>query len=356
MLITPYGWPTTVVHAMAKSYQPPYTVTPAIIRLISGISEQLGRLSVLEDEKNLRLRRINRIRTIQGSLAIEGNTLSEEQITAILEGKRVIAPPKEVQEARNAIKAYEQFESWQPANEKQLLQAHQVLMAGLIDDAGRYRKGNVGVMNGEAVVHMAPPASRVKKLMGDLFSWLAASDQHPLITSSVFHYEFEFIHPFADGNGRMGRLWQTLILSQWKPLLAQLPVESMVHAHQSEYYQAINLSTQKTDSAPFVEFMLGVILETVQSTAGNNTQQVGQQVTPQVEALIKALHRGDKPQTRNELQAHLSLKDRESFRERYLKPALEAGLVEMTIPDKPNSRLQRYRLTAQGRKLAGTLA
>lgn len=339
---------------MTKSYQPPYTITPTIIRLISNISEQLGRLSVLADENNLRLRRINRIRTIQGSLAIEGNTLSEAQITAILEGKRVMAPPKDIQEARNAIKAYEQFEHWQPTNEKQLLQAHQVLMTGLIDDAGRYRKGNVGVMNGEVVVHMAPPANRVKKLMGDLLRWLAASDQHPLITNSVFHYEFEFIHPFADGNGRMGRLWQTLILSQWKPLLAQLPVESMIHAQQSEFYQALNLSTQKTDSAPFIEFMLGVILETIASNAGNNTPQVGQQVTPQVEQLLKMLTGADKKLARNELQSRLSLKDRESFRERYLKPALDLGLIEMTIPSKPNSRLQQYRLTDQGRKLALT--
>ncbi|ANE56968.1 Fic family protein [Methylomonas sp. DH-1] len=340
---------------MAESYQPPFTITPAIIRLISDISEQLGRLSVLSDQNNLRLRRINRIRTIQGSLAIEGNTLSEAQITAILEGKRVIAPPKDILEARNAIKAYDQFETWQPCNEKHLLQAHQVLMASLLDDAGRYRKGNVGVMNGEAVVHMAPPANRVKKLMGNLLNWLAASDQHPLITSSVFHYEFEFIHPFADGNGRMGRLWQTLILSQWHPLLAQLPVESMIHAQQSEYYQALNLSTLKTDSAPFIEFMLGVILETVESNAGSNTPQVGQQVTPQVETLLKALFSVDQPIARNELQALLSLKDRESFRERYLKPALEFGLVEMTLPDKPTSRLQQYRLTQQGRTLADAL-
>jgi Fic family protein len=337
---------------MSKSYQPPYSITPNIIRLISNISEQLGRLSVLEDEKNLRLRRINRIRTIRGSLAIEGNTLSEVQITAILDGKRIIAPPREIQEVRNAIKAYDQFESWQPTNEKQLLQAHQLLMAGLIDDAGHYRKGNVGVMNGDVVVHMAPPANRIKKLMGDLFGWLAASDHHALITSSVFHYEFEFIHPFADGNGRMGRLWQTLILSQWNPLLAQLPVESMVHAHQSEYYQAINLSTLKTDSAPFIEFMLGVILETIEINAGNITPQVNQQVAPQVKLLIMAFSEVNRPLSRTELQTSLSLKDRESFRERYLKPALARELIEMTIPDKPNSRLQQYRLTEHGRKLA----
>ncbi|RLA52225.1 MAG: cell filamentation protein Fic [Gammaproteobacteria bacterium] len=337
---------------MPKTYQPPYTTTPAIIRLISDISEQLGRLAVLsgdvEDESSLRLRRINRIRTIQGSLAIEGNTLSEEQITAILEGKRIIAPPRDIQEARNAIKAYEQFEHWQPTNEKHLLQAHQLLMVGLIDDAGHYRSGNVGVMNGDVVVHMAPPASRVKKLMGDLTGWLKTTDQHLLITSSVFHYEFEFIHPFADGNGRMGRLWQTLIVSQWNPSLAQLPVESMVHAHQREYYQAINISTQQADSAPFIEFMLGVILETIDSSSGKNTRQVGQQVSQQVGSLLKVLQKTLDPMSRSELQAALSLKDRESFRERYIKPALEAGLIEMTIPDKPNSRLQQYRLTKQG--------
>ncbi len=151
----------------------------------------------------------------------------------------------------------------------------------------------------------------------------------------------------------MGRLWQTLILSQWNPLLAQLPVDSMVHEHQNQYYQAINLSTQTSDSAPFIEFMLGVILATIESCAGNGTPQVSQQVTPQVEALINALYGVDKSLTRNELQVYLRLKDRESFRGRYLKPALAAGLIEMTIPDKPNSRLQQYRLTEQGRKLLG---
>lgn len=341
---------------MSKIYQPPYTITPVIIRLISQISEQLGRLSVLEDEKNLRLRRINRIRTIQGSLAIEGNTLSEEQITAILEGKLVIAPPREIQEARNAIKAYEQFENWQPHSEKHLLKAHQILMTGLIDDAGRYRSGNVGVMNGDVVVHMAPPANRVQKLMADLFGWLATTDQHPLITSSVFHYEFEFIHPFADGNGRMGRLWQTLILSQWNSLLAQLPVESMVHAHQSEYYKAINLSTKNTDSAPFIEFMLGVILETIENSATktglHESPQVDPHVTPQVKALICIMKKQRNAMNREDLQKALALKDRKSFRERYMKPALDVGLIEMTIPEKPNSRLQQYRLTKQGLMVA----
>lgn len=332
---------------MKKTYQPPHSLTPTMLRLASTISEAVGRLSVLEDEKNLRLRRANRIRTIQGSLAIEGNTLSEEQITAILEGKRVIAPPKEILEVRNAIKAYEQFETWKAASETDLLKAHSVLMSGLVDDAGGYRKGNVGVMNGDQVVHMAPPANRVKNLMGDLFGWLANTEAHPLIASSVFHYEFEFIHPFSDGNGRMGRLWQTLILNQWNPLFANLPVESMVHEHQSDYYQAINLSTKKTDSAPFIEFMLQMILNTLESFNSLDTPQVTPQVSPQVNELLIAL-KGE--MSRDDLQVALGLQDRKSFSARYLKPALNAGLIEMTIPDKPNSRLQKYRLIIKGRR------
>jgi Fic family protein len=160
--------------------------------LIAEVSEHLGRRVLLEQDKQLRLRRINRIRTIQDSLAIEGNTLSEAQITAILEGKRVMAPPKEIQEARNAIKAYEQFEQWQSTSEKHLLTAHQTLMAGLIDDAGFYRTGNVGVMKGDVVVHMAPPAKQVKRLMADLLGWLKTTEHHPLIVSCVFHYEFMY--------------------------------------------------------------------------------------------------------------------------------------------------------------------
>ena len=327
------------------SYQPPFTLSSKLLNLVAEISEQLGRLSVLQDNKNtesgLRLRRINRIRTIQGSLAIEGNTLSEEQITAILEGKPVIAPPREVQEARNALKAYEQFEQWQSASKKDLLKAHQTLMLGLIDDAGQYRQKGVGVMKGKQVVHMAPQADRVSKLMSNLLAWLKISDAHPLIASSVFHYEFEFIHPFSDGNGRMGRLWQTLILSEWKPLFKYLPVESMVYANQSDYYIALNKSTEISDSAPFIEFMLERILDACMSSNPSATPQVTPQLTPQVKQLLSIMQ-GEL--SREDLQSALGLKDRKSFRERYLLPALEQGLIEMTIPEKPNSSLQKYRL------------
>lgn len=327
---------------MSNPYQPPCALTPAIVTLIAQIAETVGQLSVrLEAARDLHLRRINRIRTIHGSLAIEGNTLSQTQITAILDGKRVLAPPREIQEVRNAMAAYDRLEQWQPASTADLLAAHLSLMAGLIDDAGKWRSGGVGVMAGDQVIHMAPPASQVPRLMQDLLHWLETTDAHPLITSAVFHYEFEFIHPFSDGNGRMGRLWQTLILTRWQPLFADLPVESLVHEYQADYYRALQDSTRQSDAAPFVEFMLKRILEAVTDV----TPQAAPQVTPQVERLLLAL-RGE--MSREVLQDALALQDRKSFRARYLKPALAQGLIEMCVPDRPNSRLQRYRLTDRG--------
>jgi Fic family protein len=324
-------------------YQPPFSITPAVLRLVADVAEATGRVSVqLEVEQNLRLRRLNRIRTIQGSLAIEGNTLSTEQITAILDGKRVIAPPREIAEAHNAIAAYEAMSDWQPTKRADLLAAHRTLMKGLLADAGRYRSGGVGVMPGGQVIHMAPPADRVDYLMNNLLGWLKRCNQHPLIASCVFHYEFEFIHPFADGNGRMGRLWQTLILSRWNPLFANLPVESLIHENQPAYYQALQDSTAGNDSAPLIEFLLAMILAALNDTiSAQSTPQVTHQVTPQVENLLGVLI-GE--MSGNELQIALGLSDRKSFRERYLLPALKAGLVEMTLPDKPKSRLQKYRI------------
>jgi len=324
-------------------YQPPYTITPDILNRVAAISEAVGRLTVLTDQaRALRLRRINRIRTVHGSLAIEGNSLSEAQITAILDDKRVIAPPREIQEVKNALAAYDRFNTWKPKTEKDLLEAHRVLMSGLIDEAGRYRRGGVGVMADQQVIHLAPPADRVPHLMANLFGWLTATDAHPLIASSIFHCEFEFIHPFADGNGRMGRLWQSLILAHWKPLFADIPVESLIFEHQAEYYQALQESTCQVDAAPFIAFMLQMILDVVTTSI----PQVSPQVTPQVDKLLGAIQ-GE--MSREALQAALGLADRKSFRERYLKPALADGLIEMTIPDKPNSRLQQYRLTEKGR-------
>lgn len=336
---------------MSKAYQPPYRITSKIIHLIAQISEAVGRLSVVSDtEKSLRLRRINRIKTIQGSLAIEGNTLDEANITDILNGKRVLAPQKEIQEVRNALEVYQHFEEWQPGNEQHLLEAHKGLMRGLIDEIGTYRSGGVGVIAGKTVIHVAPPATRVPCLMKDLFTWLNTTSDHPLIVSCVFHYEFEFIHPFSDGNGRMGRLWQSLILSKWNELLAYVPVESLVHKHQAEYYQTIQQSTDMSDSSPFIAFILSMLFHAILEI----TPQVTPQVSPQVDKLIRLLSTHD--MSRDKIQHALGLKDKKSFRERYLQPALKEQLIEMTIPGKPNSNLQMYRLTSKGLSILNSLA
>ena len=238
-------------------YQPPLTLTAKMLSLVADISEQIGQLSAGDDNRQTpQLRRGNRIRTIQASLAIENNTLNVEQVTAVLEGKRVLGLPREIQEVRNAFSAYESMPQWAPGERADLLRAHELLMYGLIDDAGRFRQAGVGIYRGEQLVHMAPPASRVTHLVDDLLKWQSASDWHPLIVSCVFHYEFEFIHPFADGNGRMGRLWQTLILSQWRPVLAYLPVEAVIREQQDAYYAALSAADQQAEATPFVEFML----------------------------------------------------------------------------------------------------
>ncbi len=238
-------------------YQPPLTLTTKMLALIAEISEQIGQLSIGDDTRQTpQLRRGNRIRTIQASLAIENNTLSVEQVSAVLEGKRVLGLPREIQEVRNAFAAYEAMAHWVSSDRADLLKAHELLMFGLIDDAGQLRQAGVGIYRGDQLVHMAPPASRVTHLVDDLLQWLSLSDWHPLIASCVFHYEFEFIHPFADGNGRMGRLWQTLILSQWRPILAYMPVEAVIREQQDAYYAALSAADQQAEATPFVEFML----------------------------------------------------------------------------------------------------
>lgn len=255
------------------SYTPPYTITPKIITLVSRISEAVGGYYAQE---NLRLHRINRIRTIFGTLAIEGNTLSADQVTAVLEGKPIVAPLNEVQEVRNALKAYELLDSLDPGSVDDLLKAHATMEAGLIDQAGRFRTGGAGVVSGNTVIHHAPDAGRVPFLIADLLGWLRTTDEHPLIASCVFHYEFEFIHPFADGNGRTGRLWQTLILSKWRPIFKNLPIENVVYKYRKEYYQAIAVSGGKIGCTPFIEFILGVIAETLttQETTQKTTQEI----------------------------------------------------------------------------------
>ena len=324
---------------------PPYTITPRILTRIEEIGEAIGQAEATGAVRDLRLRRINRIRTIRGSLAIEGNTLSEQQIATILDGKPVAGPLRDLQEVRNAIAAYDRYPNWDPANEGDLLAAHEILMAGLLRAPGRYRSGPVAVMGQGEVDHIGPPARRVPRLMGNLLSWVGATDEHPLVASSVFHYEFEFVHPFEDGNGRLGRLWQTLILTRWKPLFGAIPVESLVHSRQNDYYEAIRRSSQAGESSLFIEFMLGVILEALHSVSSGD--QVSDQVSDQVARLLVSLRAG--PKAASALMAEMRLSHRPSFRKSYLRPAMSSGLVEMTRPDAPRAKNQKYRLTRRGR-------
>ncbi len=276
------------------NYEPPFYVTAKIINLVSDISASLERYKIhLEMSDTLRLRKINRMKTIHGSLAIEGNSLSEEQVTALIEGKPVVAPVKEVQEVRNAIKAYEQFMDFEPYNRKSLLKAHSIMALGLVDNPGHFRTGGVCVAGKEGIAHIAPPADRVPFLIDDLFEWLKNAEDHILIKSCVFHYEFEFIHPFEDGNGRMGRFWQSRILAEWNEAFAQLPIENMIWEHQSEYYRAIQDSTENNDSGIFIEFMLSVILESlkkhIKNDNANNSVNNNVKLTKNQRKIIEAI-------------------------------------------------------------------
>ncbi len=247
-------------------YAPPLTLTPALLNRVAAIAEALGRWSARQDAlPSPRLRRENRIHTIQASLAIEQNSLSLEQVTALFDGQRVLGPARDIQEVRNAISAYDALPRWDPANRQHLLEAHGLLLAGLIEAPGRFRSGGVGIYRGDQLVHMAPPAARVPGLVADMLAWLAASTWHPLLVSCVAHYELEFIHPFADGNGRLGRLWQTLILSRWNPLLAWLPIEAVIRSRQQGYYESLGQADQLGDLEPFVTYQLEAIHDALRS-------------------------------------------------------------------------------------------
>ena len=240
---------------------PPFEITNAMIHHVAEISELLGKLTFNQQlSTNPILRRLNRIRTIHGSLAIEQNTLSIEQVTAVLNGKRVLAPPKDIAEVKNAYEIYERLDELDPYSVDDLLTAHGIMTRGLVEESGCFRSRSVGVVDQQGnILHFGTLPTYVPGLVAELLDWAKNSDVHMLVRSCVFHYELELIHPFADGNGRMGRLWHTLLLSKWNPVFAWLPVESMIHTHQQEYYDAINLSNATGESTVFVEFMLSII-------------------------------------------------------------------------------------------------
>nr|DAE50595.1 MAG TPA: Fic family protein [Bacteriophage sp.] len=245
---------------------PIFDITPNMLNLIIGIGAKLGEIDAVRPEHmSPRLRKENRIRTIHSSLAIENNSLTLGQVTAILDGKRVLGNPVEVKEVQNAAAAYDLMFELDPMKVDDLLKAHRLLMNGLIRENGRFRNGGVGIFDGGRVVHIAPPAKFVPGLIGDLFEWYRTSDFPPLIKSAAFHYEFEFIHPFADGNGRMGRMWHTLLLGQWNEVFFWLPIEELIKERQQEYYDALGKSDATANSTRFIEVMLRIILDSLRA-------------------------------------------------------------------------------------------
>lgn len=317
-------------------YQPPFAVTPLILNQVIEIGELMGHWAVMAGRASPLLRKENRIRTIQASLAIEHNSLSADQVTALMEGKRILAPAKDIQEVRNAILAYEKMSEWKSHQLSDLLNAHHILMMGLVDNPGRLHSGNVGVYREKQLIHMAPPASQLPRLMDELLHWLSVTEIHPLIAGAVFHYEFEFIHPFADGNGRMGRLWQTLILSEWRAELAWLPVETLIHYQQERYYQILGQCDRQSDCTAFIEFMLDNMitalkegLENTSALSEKMSEQMSEEISSELTAIeIRILQiLSDQPtRTAKSLAGECEISARTV--ERYLKALQQKGKLQ----------------------------
>jgi Fic family protein len=322
------------------TYKPPYEISTSIINKVATIMKMIGKFSTMNNlSSQPLLRRKNQIKSIHSSLAIENNQLSESQVKDLINGKLVIGPQKDILEVQNAIKVYENIQDINPYIQKDLLKYHQLLMTSLVPDAGSYRKGQVGVFDDEKAVFMAPPADRVPSLMNNLYDYLNHYDENIFIKSCVFHYEFEFIHPFSDGNGRIGRLFQTCLLAKEEELFYYLPVESIIKKKQQAYYDAISRSNQEGSSNVFIEFMLDAIIETMNETLKQSNIEKGS-LSIQAKKLLNVFEEGV-PYTTIELMDKVGIKSRASFKKNYLDPLLKSGIIEMTIPDKPMSRNQR---------------
>ena len=324
-------------------YEPSFMITNEILSYASSVSEKIGRITATNNlEAKPHLRRNNRIRSIHSSLKIEANSLTLGEVRDVINGKIVLGEQKEIQEVKNAYAAYERFSEIDPYNIRHLKRFHGIMTKYLVEESGKFRMGEEGVFNGDRCIFMAPPARFVPQLTDELFAWMkeAKSDVHPLILSSVFHYEFVFIHPFSDGNGRMARLWHTAILSKWKPVFEYIPIESRIERFQDEYYKAIAKCYVTGESTIFIEFMLSQIDKILDEISVQMNEE-NEHLSEAVKKLLEVMEY-DVPYTSNTLMERLGLKAREGFRRNYLRPAIEMNLIWMTIPDKPNSRNQRY--------------
>ena len=325
------------------SYTPPFNISNAMLTLVSSISEKVGRISVTSNlQAKLYLRKNNRIKSIHSSLKIEANSLTIGQVRDVINGRLVLGEQKEIQEVKNAYDAYDELPNINPFDLKDMLKIHGIMTKFLVDESGKFRKGEEGVFNGDECIFMAPPAKFVPELMDNLFSWLNDNkdEVQPLIMSAVFHYEFVFIHPFSDGNGRMARLWHTAFLTKWNPVFEYIPIESQIEKFQNEYYDAIAKCHIEGDSDTFVHFMLeqiDKILDEIIDSMKNGDESISEYVKKLIDVMEY-----DTPYTLASLMELLELKSKETIRRHYIHPALKLDLIRMTLPDKPQSRNQRY--------------
>lgn len=325
------------------NYKPPFKITNEILSYVSSISEKIGRITAISNlETKPHLRKNNRIKSIHSSLKIEANSLSLGQVRDVINGKIVLGEQKEIQEVKNAYAAYEKFLEINPYSIQDLKKFHGIMTRYLVDDSGDFRHGEEGVFNGNQCIFMAPPARFVPQLMEELFSWMNEVENrvHPLILSSVFHYEFVFIHPFSDGNGRMARLWHTAVLAKWKPIFEYIPIESQIEKFQEAYYDVIAKCHVEVESTGFIEFMLSQIDKILDDISVQISEE-NEQLSEYIKKMLDVMEY-DIPYTSKAIMEKLGLKSKEGFRRNYLRPAMDMNLVRMTIPDKPNSKNQRY--------------
>ena len=326
------------------NYIPPFDITNIMLDRISSIMKKIGKLDNYKDLNKMPvLRRNNRIRSIHSSLAIEANSLSFNQVKDIIDGKKVIGPQDEIQEVKNAYEAYKLIKEVNQYSIKDLKKVHGIMTYLTVDESGEFRKGNEGVFDEKGnCIHVCPPPEQVNELMQQLFKWMEDNNGivHPLILSSVFHYEFVFIHPFKDGNGRTARLWQNVLLSNWEEIFEYVPIESQIKKYQEEYYSSIANCDHNGNSTEFIEFMLKMIDETLEDLMDSTSVQASH-ISSYVNKLLDVMETGV-AMTTSELMEKLNMKSRVSFRDNYLNPALENGLIKMTNPDKPTSKNQMY--------------
>ncbi|MBP5446215.1 MAG: Fic family protein [Acholeplasmatales bacterium] len=323
-------------------YKPPFTISSKMLDKAISITEKIGKITNFQNLKRMPiLRKNNMIKSIHSSLAIENNSLSLDQVRDTISGKLVLGDKKEIQEVKNAYAAYEAIDSFDCFKENDLLLAHKMLTNLIVDDNGKYRNHAEGVFDGEKVIFVAPPANMVSELMNNLFDWLKNDTETPLlIKSCIFHYEFVFIHPFTDGNGRCARLWQNVILMKWNNLFKYVPIESVIEKYQANYYDVISNCHKNGNSNQFIEFMLDVIDETLTELL-DNVKKEESNISDQVNKLLEVMEYGI-PYSANELLSRLNIKSKETLRASYLNPAIENGLVRMTLGNKPNSKNQKY--------------